>query len=398
MTDTTTLEQDRIEDNLERTRSRMDARLNQLQDRLSPGQVLDDLMTYFRGSEGAEFGRNLLDSVKSNPLPAALTGIGLTWLMAANQHHQPATNGKVTSTGSGASGLSWHSIDEFDEHLRTTEAMVVRRTEDDDVAYQTRLDEARAKVLGISRTADESSRSFGQRIQDAISATKGSLSQAAQGLGDKANMAKDTLTAAVGQASSQIGGMVHAAGDKVAGGVQTIQQMSNNLFATMGDNPVLLGGVGLMVGALLGSLVPQWVAEEVALSDLAGTVRSTATGLAQQVVDRGSEAAGKLVEGVRESAETRGLSGDMSITEVVKKAGSGELLSSVKDVALDALKVGEDAIRDKASSEPSDVQPGSQHAQAPANTAGAQRTVEPPLTGASAPTVPPQTVPKVAGE
>jgi hypothetical protein len=75
MTDTTALEQNRIEDNLERTRSRMDARLSELQERLSPGQVLDDLMTYFRGSEGAEFGRSLLDSVKSNPLPAALTGI-----------------------------------------------------------------------------------------------------------------------------------------------------------------------------------------------------------------------------------------------------------------------------------------------------------------------------------
>lgn len=74
----TTLEQDRIEDNLERTRSRMDVRLSELQERLSPGQVLDDLMSYFRSSEGAEFGRNLLHSVKNNPLRAALTDIGLT--------------------------------------------------------------------------------------------------------------------------------------------------------------------------------------------------------------------------------------------------------------------------------------------------------------------------------
>ncbi len=342
MTDTTTLEQNRIEDNLERTRSRMDARLSELQERLSPGQVLDDLMTYFRGSEGAEFGRSLLDSVKSNPLPAALTGIGLTWLMAANQHPQPATNEKLASTGI---RTSWRTIGEFDEHLRSAEAAVVRRTEDDDVIYRERLDEARAKALGVTRTAGESSQSFGQRVQDAISATQGSLSQAAQGLGDKANAVKDTVTAAVGQATNQVGGMVHDAADKVASGAQTIQQMSNNLFATMGDNPILLGGVGLMVGALLGSLVPQSEAEEEALSDLAGTVRSTATGLAQQVVDRGSEVAGKLVEGVQDSAEARGLSGDMSITDVVKKAGSGELLSSAKDVAHDVLKAGEEAVR-----------------------------------------------------
>jgi ElaB/YqjD/DUF883 family membrane-anchored ribosome-binding protein len=346
MTDTTALEQNRIEDNLERARSRMDARLSELQERLSPGQVLDDLMAYFRGSEGAEFGRSLLDSVKSNPLPAALTGIGLTWLMAANQHPQPATNEKLASTGV---RTSWRTIGEFDEHLRTAEAAVVRRTEDDDVIYRERLDEARAKALGVTRTADESSQSFGQRVQDAISATQGSLSQAAQGLGDKASAVKETVTAAVGQATNQVGGMVHDAGDKVSSGVQTIQQMSNNLFATMGDNPILLGGVGLMVGALLGSLVPQSEAEEEALSDLAGTVRSTATVLAQQVVDRGSESAGKLVEGVRDSAEAQGLSGDMSITDVVKKAGSGELLSSAKDVAHDVLKAGEEAVRGEGS-------------------------------------------------
>src|ERR1700744_3093997 len=83
MTDVS-VEQDLIERDLAQTRARMDTRLNDLQDRLSPGQVIDDLMTYFRGSEGGDFARNLMTSVRDNPLPAALTGIGLTWLMASS--------------------------------------------------------------------------------------------------------------------------------------------------------------------------------------------------------------------------------------------------------------------------------------------------------------------------
>jgi len=74
-----------------------------------------------------------------------------------------------------------------------------------------------------------------------------------------------------------------------------------------------------------------------------------ATDLEQQVVDRGGEAVQKLAEGARDSAQAQGLSGDMSITDVVKKAGSGELLGSMKNVALDALKAGEEAVRDKGS-------------------------------------------------
>ena len=82
MTDSTT----RIEEDLRATRVRMDGRLTELQEHLTPGQILDDVMAYFRDSGGGDFGRNLMTSVRSNPLPAAITGIGLAWLQAVDQH------------------------------------------------------------------------------------------------------------------------------------------------------------------------------------------------------------------------------------------------------------------------------------------------------------------------
>jgi hypothetical protein len=156
---------------------------------------------------------------------------------------------------------------------------------------------------------------------------------------------KDQATALAGQAAGQLGGLAQSAGGQIASGKDAVQQLAGNLFGAMGDNPILLGAVGLTVGALLGALVPQSEAEEAALSGMAGTVRGTVTDVAQQVVDRGGDATKKLVEGARDSAQSRGLSGDMSVTEIVQKAGSGELLGSVKDVALDALRAGEGAVR-----------------------------------------------------
>src|SRR3954451_15711571 len=113
-----TSEPDRIERDLEHTRARMDNHLNALQDRLSPGQILDDMMAYFRGSEGADFTRNLTDNVRSNPLPAALTGIGLTWLMASNgtAHHDAGSSGRVRVYPA-SSSPRWHTHEEFDQHL-----------------------------------------------------------------------------------------------------------------------------------------------------------------------------------------------------------------------------------------------------------------------------------------
>lgn len=88
-----------IERDLDETRSRLGNHLNELQDRLSPGQVLDDLMGYFRGSEGAAFGQNLVANIRANPMPAAITGIGLAWLMASNPrgtHSRPPSSRSVT--------------------------------------------------------------------------------------------------------------------------------------------------------------------------------------------------------------------------------------------------------------------------------------------------------------
>ena len=150
MSDSTS-KQDVIERDLERTRSRMDNRLSELQERLSPGQILDDLMGYFRGSEGGDFARNLMDSVRNNPLPVALTGIGITWLMASNPQPRAAVSEKERVSSS-TDSRTWANHEEFDLHFRELEHSVSRQTDEDDTAYRFRVDEARGKALGVARS------------------------------------------------------------------------------------------------------------------------------------------------------------------------------------------------------------------------------------------------------
>lgn len=100
-----------IERSLDQTRSRLGSHLGELKNRLSPGQVLDDVMRYFRGSEGADFGRSLVANVRSNPLPAALTGVGLVWLMASSQRSstlvQTTTDAEWAKFGTSRSPALW---------------------------------------------------------------------------------------------------------------------------------------------------------------------------------------------------------------------------------------------------------------------------------------------------
>ena len=89
---------------IDRTRGEMDRTLSAIEQRLTPGQLMDQGLDYLRHSGANEFVENLGGAAKQNPLPVALTAIGLTWLMALGR--QPAQgNGSSTSSAGLRQGM-----------------------------------------------------------------------------------------------------------------------------------------------------------------------------------------------------------------------------------------------------------------------------------------------------
>ena len=191
----------RIERDLDQTRSRLGTHLTELQGRLSPGQVLDDLVRYFRGKEGADFGRSLLSSVRANPLPAALTGIGLTWLMASTPRQSTAgmpvtaDRGRVRVYGvpDADSGVD----NALAARLRAAEQGVTRADGEPEHLYTARLEVARGQAVGLERQPEETTESFGQRIRNALSGATQTAADGARGLRDQAVGVASSLGRAV---------------------------------------------------------------------------------------------------------------------------------------------------------------------------------------------------------
>ena len=75
---------------IHRTRDELERTLAAIEHRLTPGQLVDQGLDYLRHSGANEFVHNLSGAAKHNPLPVALVGIGLAWLMALGR--QPAQN------------------------------------------------------------------------------------------------------------------------------------------------------------------------------------------------------------------------------------------------------------------------------------------------------------------
>ena len=159
-----------LERELEQTRSRLSGHLSELQ-QLSPGQLLDDAVRYFRGAEGAEFGRNLLQSVRENPLPTALTGIGLTWLMASNPRPTAAASPTApTPTNMSTFNVGGHAA--MTARLQAAEQGVIRRNDEPELTYKARLDDERGRALGLARHEEDTPESFSQRIAHALTSAQ----------------------------------------------------------------------------------------------------------------------------------------------------------------------------------------------------------------------------------
>jgi hypothetical protein len=85
---------------IHRTRDEMDHTLQAIEHRLTPGQLVDQGLEYLKKSGAREYVSNLSGSVKTHPLPATLTGIGIAWLMAVG-NKQPSQQPSYSQSGPG---------------------------------------------------------------------------------------------------------------------------------------------------------------------------------------------------------------------------------------------------------------------------------------------------------
>jgi hypothetical protein len=209
-------ETDRIEADLARTRARMDSRLDELQDHLTPKQMLNDAFSYFRGGSGADFTGDLIARAKNNPVPVALAGIGIAWLMASNSD-SPSPKPKLKPR------------DDLEARFRAAEGNVERYDNDDDDSHNGRLDDARGAVLGVVRNPSESAPSFAQRIKDAAAAVGTTLREKSNDLTADASQAFGNLGVSAGRQSAAL-----------QKGTSDMARSARDSFSAVTGNPLAL--------------------------------------------------------------------------------------------------------------------------------------------------------------
>jgi ElaB/YqjD/DUF883 family membrane-anchored ribosome-binding protein len=299
-------------------RDRVETTINEIQDRLSPGQMVDELLGYAKNNGGADFVANLGRSVSGNPLPVALLGVSLLWLMAKPATAAVTSGASQRSKDSAEADVTWVESDDFG--YASVEGPLQRlghMTDDSGQRYGQFADETGRKFHALADAAgnraghfsDEAGSTFrgfrdaaGNRVED-IRDEAGTLLDAATGwASDNWRKAGHAAHNVAGNLADRRDQVQHQAGQAGAAVGQQADQLGRTLMNVLHDQPLVGGALAFAVGAAVASAFPHTRQEDKMFGEAADQLKQQAGELAGDAYDKGKDKATELYGQVADKA------------------------------------------------------------------------------------------------
>ena len=257
---------------IERTRAGMSETVDAIQERLSPENLKEqakdrveqakDRVKEATVGKAQEAGSGIVDTIRQNPLPAALTGIGLGWLFV-NARKQGSSRPPYRDT--------------------------VYRDAAYVEGYPPTNEYAPAAPGYPSRYEGESGSSTGQALGNARDKVGETATQAQDKAGELASRTQDRV--------SSLGEQARYQAQRASGGFQRMLR----------ENPLAVGTLAVGVGAAVGLAIPETSKEH----EVMGEARDNLVDKAQEKVQETQQKAQRVAEeaqsAVQQEAENQGL-------------------------------------------------------------------------------------------
>jgi ElaB/YqjD/DUF883 family membrane-anchored ribosome-binding protein len=311
---------------VELQRSRVESTIDQIQERLSPGQLIDELLAYTKGG-GGEFVANFQRSVTSNPLPVALIGVGLAWLMSkprtadGNGHDMDRDwDNSINRRRGYDRGYDTEDYDD-DFPLGTISGSSLRRTgssrDETGRNFSEFTDDAGKKFKVMS---DETGKRAGHFVDEAGNRFRGFTDSTGRRIEHFRDEAGNVLDEAAGWAShtwrkarqklhdardavgSRTGMVGSRAGEAGSALRSQADRLNHTIISQFRDQPLVGGALAFAVGAALGAALPRTPQEDELLGEAADAVKAKAGEQAAEIYEQGKEQATKLYDKANEKA------------------------------------------------------------------------------------------------
>ena len=306
-----------LEREVNEQRDRVEARIGAIKDRLSPGQLIDEVLSYTKDG-GGKFANNLGQQITANPLPAALVGVGLAWLIAS--HVAPPQQGVARSSSydddvdypyakvpTGGLRRVSHSSDDAGQWWSEFETGTGSRYKAQADSLGRRAghfsDETGKKFSGFIDDAGNRIRQFqdesGNMLDDAKGWASHNWNDMRRGIGEQVKGAASS--------ASQFGSNLMSGGRDLSGNLSnTVQtgsdQLTRQITSLFDQQPLIAGALAFAAGAALGAALPHTAQEDQLIGQQADKVRGKAAEAAGSLYDQGKQKAAEVYDDVRDKA------------------------------------------------------------------------------------------------
>jgi len=288
-------------------------------------QLLNDITSAARRNPmqavavGASVAYPLLRLARAIPLPVLMVGAGL--FFAGSKTGQTASQ-KASDVAADLSDDVARRARELGEQVQDTASAARTYASEQFDRVSSAIAGGTNQVRGLADAAGAAVASNSQRIKDSAASASATLSDRASGLkddgrrlaGSAATTVQDIADGATAAARSAASTVVDTGVDAARTIRRTASDASDRagktIFQTIEQNPLLVAGVGLLVGGLIASALPRSGFEDDLVGDASSAAKRRAQAAASQGFDAAKAAVGEVYDETARQAEAEGLTPD----------------------------------------------------------------------------------------
>lgn len=278
-------------------------------------------------------GETIVDAIRMNPLPAAIAGFGLGWLLLSIRKQHSLTANTYRTYDNDFNGAN--SFDRGTSSVGGTE-----------FGYQS-LD---TEMSGAEGRVKSSLHNAGDAISGAAGAAKDKVSDVAGSAASLAGTAKDKVGDLAHSAQDKVSDLAYAAKDKASDIAYTVKDKASDLAYAAKDksqeavsaldsfvhnNPLAAGAVALLVGTAIGLALPSTLKENEWMGDTRDRLKDKATdaisdmthkvqNVAEAAIDSAKDSMHNAVDAAKDTLKDA----KDQVTEKVKTAAQSEGLTA----------------------------------------------------------------------
>lgn len=274
-----------IESDIARTRADFTSTIDAIQHKLSPSVMKDQAVEYALSTTPGAFSMNLVNSVRDNPIPVTLIGIGIAWLMAAGRQtsqYEPQRHYARSVRRTGPYADTGYEDYEESEYLA---AQDYGAGDTDEGMMQRMKSKASEAGSGIKETASN----VGQRLSETASSVTGRVQHARES-------ARHRLQETAGSAQARMSEMKRRSQMQAA----RTKDRFNEMYT---EQPLMMGAIGVAIGAALAAVIPSTRRENEMLGGVRDDLLHRAKETAREQADNLKQSAQRVADTARQEAE-----------------------------------------------------------------------------------------------